>query len=447
MSNIIIIEDDRITQAIVEKALNNWGHSTTVCANGKDGLAEIMSKNPDVVITDFQMPGLNGIEVIEQVKNQYPNLPIVLMTAFDEMQLTIKAMQAGAFDYIEKPINLKKLKNIIDTALTKTGVIKLDINLQENKVSSVSGISLVGKSEGMREVVKKIGLVSNNRVSVLVKGETGTGKEVVSRIIHESGVTRNRPFVAVNCSALAETLLESELFGHEKGAFTDAIRDKTGKFELAGEGTIFLDEISEVSPNIQLKLLRVIQENEFERVGGEKTISMKARIIAASNKSLEELVEKGLFRQDLFYRLNVFTIEIPRLQERVNDIPLLADFFIQKSNKAYNKKIKHITKDAIDLLMNHSWPGNVRELEHTITRAILICNSDTLDKNHIQFTENRKENTGQYNPFRSLKDVEKEHIEKVLNALDWQKEKAAKILEISRPTLNQKIDLYGIVKK
>jgi len=447
MSNIIIIEDDRITQAIVEKALNNWGHSTTVCANGKDGLAKIMSINPDVVITDFQMPGLNGIEVIEQVKNKYPNLPIVLMTAFDEMQLTIKAMQAGAFDYIEKPINLKKLKNIIDTALTKTGVIKLDINLQENKVSSVSGISLVGKSEGMREVVKKIGLVSNNRVSVLVKGETGTGKEVVSRIIHESGVTRNRPFVAVNCSALAETLLESELFGHEKGAFTDAIRDKTGKFELAGEGTIFLDEISEVSPNIQLKLLRVIQENEFERVGGEKTISMKARIIAASNKSLEELVEKGLFRQDLFYRLNVFTIEIPRLQERVNDIPLLADFFIQKSNKAYNKKIKHITKDAIDLLMNHSWPGNVRELEHTITRAILICNSETLDKNHIQFTENRKENTGHYNPFRSLKDVEKEHIEKVLNALEWQKEKAAKILEISRPTLNQKIDLYGIAKK
>lgn len=447
MSNIIIIEDDRITQTIVEKALNNWGHSTTVCANGKDGLAEIISKNPDVVITDFQMPGLNGIEVIEQVKRQYPNLPIVLMTAFDEMQLTIKAMQAGAFDYIEKPINLKKLKNIIDTALTKTGVVKLDINLQENKVSSVSGISLVGKSEGMREVVKKIGLVSNNRVSILVKGDTGTGKEVVSRIIHESGVTRNRPFVAVNCSALAETLLESELFGHEKGAFTDAIRDKTGKFELAGEGTIFLDEISEVSPNIQLKLLRVIQENEFERVGGEKTISMKARIIAASNKSLEDLVEKGLFRQDLFYRLNVFTIEIPRLQERTNDIPLLVDFFIQKSNKAYNKKIKHITKDAIDILMNHPWPGNVRELEHTITRAILICNSDTLDKNHIQFTENRKENNVHYNPFRSLKDVEKEHIEKVLNALDWQKEKAAKILEISRPTLNQKIELYGIVKK
>lgn len=448
MSKIIIIEDDKITQTIIEKALSNLGHQVIVCSNGEEGLQMIFAEEPNIVITDFQMPGLNGLEVIERVKKQLPNTPIVLMTAYDEMQLTIKAMQAGAFDYIEKPINLKKLKNIIDTASAEVGVIKLDINPQETKISSVSGISLVGKSEGIREVIKKIGLVSNSRVSVLIKGETGTGKEVVARIIHESGVTRHRPFIAVNCSALAETLLESELFGHVKGSFTDAVRDKTGKFELAGEGTILLDEISEISPNIQLKLLRVIQENEFERVGGEQTLPMKARIIAASNKSLEDLVKAGKFRQDLYYRLNVFTINIPSLRERVNDIPLLVDFFIQKTNQSYHKGIKHITKDAMEALMNHPWPGNVRELEHTITRAILICNSDTLDKVHIQFSESQNTpSTQTYNPFRSLKDVEKEHIERVLEALDWQKEKVAKTLEISRPTLNQKIELYNIQRK
>ncbi len=448
MSKIVVIEDDKITQVILEKALNSWGHQVIACSNGEDGISTIFSEKPNIVITDFLMPGLNGLEVIERVKKQLPNTPIVLMTAYDEMQLTIKAMQAGAFDYIEKPINLKKLKNIINTASTETGLIKLDINPQQTKISSMSGTSLVGKSEGIREVIKKIGLVSNSRVSVLIKGETGTGKEVVARIIHESGVTRNRPFVAVNCSALAETLLESELFGHVKGSFTDAVRDKTGKFELAGEGTILLDEISEISLNIQLKLLRVIQENEFERVGGEQTLPMRARIIAASNKSLEELVKVGKFRQDLYYRLNVFTIDIPPLRERVNDIPLLVDFFIQKTNQAYLRQIKHITKDALEVLMDHPWPGNVRELEHTLTRAMLICNSDTLDKIHIQFNQSQALSSPHtYNAFRSLKDVEKEHIEKVLEALDWQKEKVAKILEISRPTLNQKIELYNIQKK
>lgn len=448
MNKILIIEDDKITQTVINTAVINWGFDTIVCSNGRDGVLSAIENKPNVVITDYQMPGMSGIEVIQQIKSKLPNTPIILMTAYDEMQLTIKAIQVGAFDYIEKPINLKKLKTILDNAITETNIVKLDISSSQSKINSLSGVTLIGKSEGMRDILKKIGLVSNNRVSVLIKGETGTGKEVVSRIIHESGVTRNRPFVAVNCSALAETLLESELFGHVKGAFTDAIRDKAGKFESAGDGTIFLDEISEISPNIQLKLLRVIQENEFERVGGEKTIAMRARIIAASNKSLEEQVMIGKFRQDLFYRLNVFTIDIPPLRERSSDIPLLVDFFIQKSNQIYGKNIKHITKDALNILMNHIWPGNVRELEHTITRAILICTSDTIDKTHIQFTEGQNSTIHSiYNPYRSLKDVEKEHIEKVLEIMSWQKEKVAKILEISRPTLNQKIELYNLQKK
>ncbi len=444
---ILVIEDDLITQKIIEKALVGWGFEVIICSDGREGVEKALLENPQIVLTDYQIPFFNGIEVIQKVKEKYPNTPIVLMTAYDEMQLTIKAIQAGAYDYIEKPINIKKLKSIIDTAVSETNHVKLEINQLETKSNFYSGVNLIGKSELIRDVIKKIGLVSNNRVSVLIKGETGTGKEVVSRIIHESGVTRNRPFVAVNCSALAETLLESELFGHVKGAFTDAVRDKAGKFELANEGTIFLDEISEISPNIQLKLLRVIQENEFERVGGEKTLPMKARIIAASNKSLEELVVSGRFRQDLFYRLNVFTIDIPTLRDRISDLPLLVDFFIHKSNKTYSKNIKHITKDALDLLSNHPWPGNIRELEHTITRAMLVCNSDTLDKNHLNLSNNQNTSISDYyNVFRSIKEVEKEHIEKVLEAMNWQKEKAAKVLEISRPTLNQKIELYGLTK-
>lgn len=447
MTNILVIEDDIVTRTVIERAITSWGYQVTACADGKIGVEKAISELPDIILTDYQMPGYNGIEVVQKVKLQLPNTPTILMTAFDEIQLTIKAIQSGAYDYIEKPIDLKKLKAIIEMALSKSDHEKIVITQSQKKNNTFSGINLIGKSEGIREVIKKIGLVSNNRVSVLIKGETGTGKEVVSRLIHESGLTRNRPFVAVNCSALAETLLESELFGHVKGAFTDASRDKAGKFEIAGEGTIFLDEISEISPNIQLKLLRVIQENEFERVGGEKTIAMKARIIAASNKSLEELVRNGKFREDLFYRLNVFTIEIPPLRSRVSDIPFLVDFFIQKSNQAYSKEIKNITKEALNALMNHTWPGNIRELEHTITRAMLICTTDTIDYNHIQFNNSSTIEVSQvYNPYRTLKEVEKEHIEKVLEALNWQKEKVAKLLDISRPTLNQKIELYGIFK-
>ncbi len=447
-NKILVIEDDKITSKIIEKSLTDWGFEVILCSNGRDGLNAALNENPKIILTDYQIPLLNGIEVIQKVKEKKPNTPIILMTAYDEMQLTIKAIQAGAYDYIEKPINIKKLKNIIDTAISETNHTKLEVNVLNTSSSTLLGVNLIGKSEGIRDVIKKIGLVSNNRVSVLIKGETGTGKEVVSRIIHDSGITRNRPFVAVNCSALAETLLESELFGHVKGAFTDAVRDKAGKFEIANEGTIFLDEISEISPNIQLKLLRVIQENEFERVGGEKTIPMKARIIAASNKSLEDLVAMGKFRQDLFYRLNVFSIEIPPLRDRISDLPILVDFFIQKSNHTYNKKIKHITKDALELLSSHIWPGNIRELEHTITRAMLICNSDTLDKNHLNFSNNQHTSLNStYNVFRTLKEMEKEHIEKVLEAMNWQKEKVAKILDISRPTLNQKIELYAITKQ
>ncbi len=448
MAKILIIEDDQITRTVIERAISAWGHHVTSCIDGKIGVEKAINEQPDIILTDYQMPGYNGIEVIQKIKIQLPNTPIILMTAFDEIQLTIKAIQSGAYDYIEKPVDLKKLKSIIEQTLSESHHEKIEVSQSHKKTSTVSGINLIGKSEGIREVIKKIGLVSNNKVSVLIKGETGTGKEVVSRLIHESGLTRNRPFVAVNCSALAETLLESELFGHMKGAFTDASRDKAGKFEIAGEGTIFLDEISEISPNIQLKLLRVIQESEFERVGGEKTIAMKARIIAASNKSLEDLVRVGKFREDLFYRLNVFTIEIPPLRLRSNDIPYLVDFFIQKSNHTYNKEIKNITKEALDMLINYKWPGNIRELEHTITRAMLVCNTDTLDQSHIQFNNStNSEQKESYNPYRTLKEIEKEHIEKVLDALNWQKEKVAKLLDISRPTLNQKIELYDIIKK
>jgi two-component system response regulator AtoC len=310
---------------------------------------------------------------------------------------------------------------------------------------------LVGKTTQMKEIFKNIGRISMNKVNVLIQGDTGTGKELIARLIHYSGITRNKPLVIVNCSALTETLLESELFGHVKGSFTGSIRDKKGKFELAGEGSIFLDEISEISLNTQVKLLRVIQELEFEKVGGEETIPMKARIIAATNKNLEELIKEGKFREDLYYRLKVFTLDLPPLRERKDDIHDLVIHFLHKLNKRFNKNVVKIGDGVIEMLQSHDWKGNVRELENTILQAIVMSKSDVLEKENITLNHRQTFSTnGQENHeimgLRSLADLEKYHIKRILDETKWNKVEASHILEITRPTLNAKIDKYNLVQ-
>jgi DNA-binding NtrC family response regulator len=351
----------------------------------------------------------------------------------------------GAYDYIEKPLDIDRLTVMIKRALEGKKISEhLEITITKDSDEYRIENSLIGRTPAMKEVLKKIGKVSSNRVSILILGESGTGKELITKVIHYSGITKNFPFIPVNCTALSETLLESELFGHDKGSFTGAIRDKKGKFELAGEGTIFLDEISEISPNLQVKLLRVLQEKEFERVGGEVTIPMHARIVAATNKNLSELVKQGKFREDLYYRLKVFTIEVPPLRERKNDIPGLVIHLLQKINKELHKDVRKIPLEVMEMLQNYEWIGNVRELENTLYQAVVLSSDDVLKKENLLLRKPVKPVNYGNNDCLSLAEVEKIHIEKILGKVNFNKTKACEILKISKPTLDSKIKKYKI---
>ncbi len=452
MEKILIIDDDKLVRKVFKMTLMKEGYDILEAEDGPTGLQLIRSERPDLTLTDYQMPGMNGIEVLAEIRKTKTNMPVIILTAFGDVVLTIKAIQLGAFDFLEKPVNPELLKTTIKNALESvsrsnklTGVIKKDIPVDNALEHSI----LVGKTAKMKEIFKSIGLISMNKVNVLIQGETGTGKELIARLIHYSGITRSEPLVVVNCSALTETLLESELFGHVKGAFTDSIRDKKGKFELAGEGTIFLDEISEISHNTQVKLLRVIQELEFEKVGGESPIPMKARIIAATNKSLEKLIEEGKFREDLYYRLKVFTIDMPPLRERKDDINDLVIHFLYKLNKRFNRNVTKIGDGVIEMLQQHNWSGNVRELENTILQAMIVAKNDVLEKENISLInrfEGDQEKQENKELIVSLAEVEKAHIKRVLDLVNWNKLEASQILDISRPTLNAKIEKYNLIQ-
>jgi DNA-binding NtrC family response regulator len=450
MRKILVIDDDQSIRRTLTNYLKKQNYEVLSAENGLEGIEIIKNELPDLVITDIRMPGADGFEVLKNIKEIDPHIHVIIITAFDDMQTTVKAMQQGAYDYIEKPLEIDNLKITIQRALENKRLSD-ELSTFVNTIEEYSiENTLIGKTTQMRQVYKKIGQVSSSRVTVLIEGESGTGKELVARAIHYSGITKAHPFVAVNCTALTESLLESELFGHVKGAFTGSIRDKKGKFELAGEGTIFLDEISEISPNLQVKLLRVLQQKEFEKVGGETLIPMKARIIAATNKNLAKLVKAGKFRQDLFYRLKVFSIFIPPLRERNDDIPLLVSHFLKKINLELHKNVNKVPEEVMDLLKNHFWIGNVRELENTLMQAVVLSSDDVLLKENIllrkseiniHYTEEDKKANVE---FISLEELEKRHIKNILDALKWDKNKAHKILCISLPTLYSKIEHYKL---
>jgi len=362
-------------------------------------------------------------------------------------------MQLGAYDYIEKPIDIIRMTHTIKRALENRDMsIKLEYMEQgESSTDFEFKNTLIGRTSLMREIYKKIGQASSSYVTVLIQGESGTGKELIARIIHSSGITKDEPFIAINCTAIPENLLESELFGHVKGAFTDAIKDKKGKFELAGNGTIFLDEISEMSINLQAKLLRVLQEKVFEKVGGESLIPMRARVIAATNSNLENLVTEKKFRQDLFYRLSVFTIYPPPLRKRKEDIEMLVKFFLKKINMLLHKNVNKVPDDILKMLVNHEWYGNVRELENTLMQAVVMSKSDVLEKENILLkslipVSNSMEVNNADNGELSLDDVEKNHIEKVLKNHNWNVMKTCDVLKVSKATLYRKMELYGLKK-
>ena len=439
MDKILIIDDDEIVRETL-KVLLGKEYKIILAENGFAGIRKFENENPDLIITDLMMDDLNGIEILKKVKESIVDTPVILITGFEEIQSTIEAIQLGAYDYLEKPLDIEKLKICVKRALKHK---KLNDSVGTTISQEINDYKIefnfVTKTPALKHIIKNIGHVSLNKVNVLIQGESGTGKELVAKLIHSSGITKKDPFVAVNCSALTETLLESELFGHVKGSFTDAYRDKKGKFELAGEGTLFLDEVSEISPNVQVKLLRVLQEREFEKVGGEETIPFKARIIAATNKNLEELVQQEKFREDLYYRLKVFKIDIPPLRERKDAIPSLVTYFVNKINRELHTKIRKVPFEVMEILMNYQWVGNIRELENTLYQSMILSTTDVLEKENILLPGNitNYDSTGREG--MSLAEVEREHIKLVLQSTKGDKHLASKILGVSLATLYHKI--------
>ena len=446
MDKILIIDDDESMRDTLKLFLMDSNYELLLAENGTVGIKMLDKFHPDLVITDLVMPKVSGYDVLRESKKIDKNINVIVLSAFDDMSRTIKAIQLGAYDYLTKPIEQERLNLIISRALESKKLNERIIStITEQTEEYKRETSLIGHTHGMKEIYKQIGHISVNRVTVLVQGESGTGKELVSKIIHYSGVTKEHPFIPLNCSALSESLLESELFGHVKGSFTGAFRDKKGKFEIAGEGTIFLDEISETSLNFQAKLLRVIQEHEIQMVGGEASIPIKARIIASTNRNLQELMDSGKFREDLFYRLNVFSIKIPPLRERMEDIPHLVVHLLEKINIELHKNVSKVPLETMEILQNHDWVGNVRELENTLIQAVVLAKGNVLEKEYLLFNNNHhRTNKSESNPIHTLVENEKKYILDVLNYVNWDKTKARNILGIAKSTLYKKIEEYNL---
>ncbi|MEJ2104263.1 MAG: sigma-54 dependent transcriptional regulator [Ignavibacteriaceae bacterium] len=448
MEKILVVDDDESILVMLKKLLSDFNCELLEAETGQDGIQITENEHPDVIITDLAMPEITGLDILKRAKEIDENIPVIILTAHDQMTPTITAIQLGAFDYISKPLDQERFKLIVTRALeSKRLNDKYSFDSSETSTKLENEFILVGNTLGIKDIFKQIGTVSVNKVTVLIQGETGTGKELIAKIIHNSGITKEYPFVAVNCSSLSETLLESELFGHVKGAFTGAIRDKKGKFELAGNGTIFLDEISEISTNLQVKLLRVIQEKEFEKVGGEKPIPIKARIITSTNRDLAEMVKQGSFRKDLYFRLKVVTIKTHNLNSRRADIPQLVIHLLAKINSELHKNVNVVQFEAMEMLQNYNWIGNVRELENILTQAVVLAKGNVLTKEHLILKKDEDGlNEDASNIIISLAEVEKKHIKRILELTAWNKTEAARILGIAKSTLYKKIEEFGLTE-
>lgn len=443
-AKILIIDDEPLMREFLEEALKRVGYRVVTAENGIEGLQLIKNQSFDVIITDLKMDPIDGIAVLRECKKFSPETPVIIMTAYASLETAITTLKEGATDYLIKPFNPDAVEIAVKRALEKVK-IKAENQYLLSELHSVLGPSeIVGSSPVIKELQEKILKVADSRATVLIRGETGVGKELVARSIHYASPRKDKPFIKVNCAALSAGILESELFGHERGAFTGAYERKLGRFELANNGSLLLDEISEISIELQPKLLRALQEREIERVGGTETIPVDVRIIATSNRNLEEAIEKGQFREDLFYRLNVITIYVPPLRERKEDIPELVEFFIAKFSKENGRRVKTITKRALDKFIEYHWPGNVRELQNIIERAVVLSGDKTeLDIEDFEFFKSPLASPS-FSPGITIAEMEKQLIIQTLRHCHGNKTKTAEILGISVRTLRNKLNEYKI---
>ncbi len=446
---ILIVDDEEDILRGLEKIMRTKGMLPSTARSGIEAVELLKTNDFSLIISDLMMPGMSGLDLLEVVKKDYPHIPFIVLTGHGTVETAIKAMKMGVYDYITKPVNFEELLILIDKAFRYKEVIDENRELRRRLDTKYSFENIIGKNHKMMEVFDLIRDVSPTNATVLITGESGTGKELVANAIHYNSPRKDKPFVKVNCAAIPENLLESELFGHVKGSFTGAIKDKKGRFELAHRGTIFLDEIGDLAPHLQQKLLRVLQEREFEPVGSIETKKVDVRVLAATNQDLRQLLEQGRFREDLYYRLAVITINLPPLRERRDDIILLLRHFLDKFNKENGKDIKEISPAALDLLFSYDWPGNVRELENVIERAVILTKGDTIEEGSLP-EDIRVKGKGYYLQAEDktlpeiLDEVEKRLILDTLNKVHWNKSKAAEFLGIHRSTLLSKLSKYNI---
>ena len=449
---VLIVDDDHAHRTMLRTLIGGWGYETHEADDGATAIEKVKERSYDLVLMDIRMVSVSGLEALDKIKSYNPAIPIVIMTAYSSVETAVDALKKGAHDYLTKPLDFAKLKLTIERAMEHTRLKQENRLLKENLGQHFDRQNIIGRSAAMNNLLETVAQVAPSEATVLITGESGTGKELIAGAIHFNSQRKDGPFVKLNCAAIAETLLESELFGHEKGAFTGADRRKEGRVYQAHGGSLFLDEVSEMSLTMQAKLLRVLQEREFTRVGGEMTIRVDVRVIAATNKDLPELIGGGAFREDLYYRLNVVGLEIPSLRKRREDIPLLAKHFLEMFAAKNHKEINGFTPQAMDYLIHHDWPGNVRELMNAVERAVVLSRSDFLSEqdfpiipdalaaHHDPISQTSRINI---NGDISLDEVERATILKTLEAAGGNKSEAARRLGITRKTLHKKLKSYG----
>jgi len=446
---ILVADDEGASRKGLKALLANWGYEVEEASNGEEALQKAVAFLPAVIVADLVMPGLDGLGLLKGLQEELPFAAVIILTGHGTIETAVAAMKQGAYDYLTKPVDVPRLRVLIQRALEKGEALR-EVTLLRRRLKEVWGYGkLVGKGKAMQEVYRLIDLAAPTSAPVLVSGESGTGKELVAHILHELSPRSQRAFVAVNCSAIPETLLESEIFGHERGSFTGAMERRIGCFELAHEGTIFLDEIAEMSPSTQAKFLRILEDGTVRRLGGKAEIKVDVRVLAATNKDPLKAIADGNLREDLYYRLNVFSLALPPLRERREDIPLLLQAFIEELNTKYEKRIKAVDEAALRILMRYPWPGNVRELRNTVERAVIACKADLITSKHLPpglASKTREESSDSISISLgiTLEEAEKNLIRRTLASVNNNKTRAAEILGISLKTLHNKLHRYGV---